>query len=170
MKGGSGRCGRQDLAIVKPHRLQNRSHRHFRVVPMPMSSLRVDWSGRAANGVLHHPALLPPSCPSVSVSDLSRLGAAAGCDSPSGKLRCFQSSISSIIHLSRSRILSTAYVPRISRKGGYEQWPSSQTRWAALTAEAGCLSPSHISMRRACAAGEVGVLYGALGGFTRKCP
>lgn len=102
--------------------------------------------------LIYHPLFLlaPPEEPCCSCSCCS-------CCSIDGKLKCFQSSISSMIHFNRSRILSTAYVPRINLNGGYEQCPSSQTRCAALTALAGCLSPSQRSIRFACAAGAVGV-------------
>lgn len=113
-----------------------------------------------------YPGVVEGSPLSSSLS--SGFGSFVVTGSETGKLRCFQSSISSRIHFERSRILFTAYDPSSNLNGGNEQCPSCHTSSAAFTALTGCLSPSHWSIRLAWPAGEVLVRYGSLIGLIKK--
>lgn len=114
-----------------------------------------------------HPGVVEGS-PPLSSDLSSGFGSLVATGSDTGKLKCFQSSISSRIHFERSRILFTAYDPSNNLNGGNEQCPSCHTSSAAFTALTGCLSPSHCNMRLAWPAGEVLVRYGSLIGLIKK--
>src|SRR5882757_6587819 len=116
------------------------------------------------------PSSVPFSPSSPSPSSPSSTSPFSSCPSNGGKLRCFQSSISSMILFNRSLMLSTAKLPNSSLSGGYRQWPNCQTSSAALTTLVGWFAPIHCNVLWACAAGESFAEYGSLALATLKCP